>query len=102
MRLASVDACCLRTPSAAETFPASRRARTAWTRPTCLPSSADDDPPARVDLALQLVRRVGDLALGEVLLDRLDHAAELVDPGEVRVGGALHLVGERLHEVGAA
>ena len=108
MRLASVRR---RPPEDAErrsTFPASRRARTAWTRPTCLRSSAgsmcrigcwlvvalgvpvdaDDDPPSGVDLALQLVGRVGDLALGEVLLDRLDHPAELVDAREVRVGRA--------------
>src|SRR4051812_7761716 len=30
---------------------------------------ADDDPPAGVDLALELIACVGDLALGEVLLD---------------------------------
>src|SRR3954470_762275 len=40
---------------------------------------ADHDPPAGVDLALELVAGIGDLALREVLLDRLDHAAELVD-----------------------
>src|SRR3954447_799021 len=58
--------------------------------------------PAGVDLGLQLEARVGDLALREVLLDRVDHAAELVDAREVRVGLPLELVGERLHEVGAA
>ena len=63
---------------------------------------ADDDAPARVDLGLQLVGGVGDLALGVVLLDRRDHPAELVDLGEVVVGLALELVGQRLDEVGAA
>ena len=63
---------------------------------------ADDPAAAGVDLALQLEARVGDLALGEVLLDRLDHAAELVDAREVRVGAALELVGQRLDVVGAA
>ncbi len=31
-----------------------------------------------------------------------DHPAELVDLGEVLIAAALHLVGERLDEVGAA
>ena len=47
---------------------------------------ADDDAVAAVDAALQLVAGVRDLALREVLLDRLDHAAELVDAAEVVVG----------------
>ena len=63
---------------------------------------ADDDAPARVDLVLQLEGGVGDLALGEVLLDRGDHPAQLVDLGEVVVGLALELVGQRLDEVRAA
>ena len=63
---------------------------------------ADDDLIVIVDLLLQLERRVGDLALRVVALDRLDHAAELVDLGEVGVGLLLHLVGQRLDEVGAA
>jgi hypothetical protein len=47
--------------------------------PSRVAVDADDDPLAAVDLALELVRRVGDLALREAALDRLDHAAELVD-----------------------
>jgi hypothetical protein len=60
---------------------------------------ADDDALARVDLGLQLEGGVGDLALGVVLLDRGHHAAQLVDLGEVVVGLALELVGQRLDEV---
>ena len=63
---------------------------------------ADHDPLAAVDLALELVGRVGDLALREAALDRLDHAAELVDLAEVLVRARLQLVGQRLDEVGAA
>ena len=63
---------------------------------------ADHDAVARVDLGLQLVAGVGDLALREVLLDRFDHAAELVDPAEVVVGELLETVGQRLDEVRAA
>src|SRR5262249_23119131 len=63
---------------------------------------ADHDPLAAVELALVGEGGVGDLALGEVGADRLDHAAELVDAGEVVIGGGLDLVGEALHEVGAA
>src|SRR4051794_36243041 len=63
---------------------------------------ADDPAPAGVDLGLQLEARVGDLALREVLLDRVDHAAELVDPGEVLIRLPLELVGQRLDEVRAA
>src|SRR5688500_7661894 len=43
---------------------------------------ADDDPLAAFDLLLVPERRVRDLSLREVLLDRLDHPAELVDPVE--------------------
>src|SRR4029078_10655167 len=39
---------------------------------------ADDDPLLRLDLGLVLERRLRDLALEEVLLDRLDDAAELL------------------------
>ena len=46
---------------------------------------ADDDALPRLDLGLVAVRRLGDLALEEVLLDRRDHAAERVDPVEVLV-----------------
>jgi hypothetical protein len=44
---------------------------------------ADDDALAAVDLRLQLVGRVGDLALREEVLDRLHHPPEGVDAGEV-------------------
>src|SRR5919106_2374864 len=47
---------------------------------------ADHDPLTAVDLALEVVGRVGDLALRETALDRLHHAAELVDAPEVVVG----------------
>ena len=63
---------------------------------------ADDDAPPGVDPPLQLERGVGDLALREVVLDRLDHPAELVDAGEVGEGLALELVRERLDVVAAA
>ena len=46
----------------------------------------DDDPLLRLDLGLVAEGGLGDLALLEVLLDRLDHAAELLDPVEVVVG----------------
>src|SRR5438105_722441 len=60
------------------------------------------DALARVDLALQREGGVGDLALGVVALDGRHHAPELVDLAEVLVAACLHLVGERLDEVGAA
>src|SRR3954454_18261909 len=63
---------------------------------------ADHPAPAGVDLGLELEARVGDLPLGEVLLDRFDHAAELVDAREVPVRLLLELVGQRLDEVRAA
>ena len=62
----------------------------------------DHDPPALVHLLLVPERRVRDLALRIVLLDRLDHPSELVDLAEVLVGGRLHPVRQRLDEVGAA
>ncbi len=52
---------------------------------------ADDDALAGLDLGLVAEGGVGDLALHEVLLDRGDHAAELVDPVEVLVGLPLQL-----------
>src|SRR6188474_3319046 len=54
---------------------------------------ADDDPLTLVDLALIGESGVGDLALGEVAADRLDHPAQLVDAGEVLIRRPLHLVG---------
>ena len=63
---------------------------------------ADDDAFAGVDLLLVHERGVGDLALGEVLLDGGNHSAELVDLGEVVVRAALQLVGESLDVVAAA
>ena len=56
----------------------------------------------RVDGALVGVGRVHDLPLREAGLDRLDHAAELVDPAEVVEAAALHLRRQVLDEVGAA
>src|SRR5438105_10231500 len=46
---------------------------------------ADDDPLLRLDLRLVAERCIRDLTLEEVLLDRLDDAAELADPVEVVV-----------------
>src|SRR4029079_8459445 len=63
---------------------------------------ADDDAVAGLDLVLELEARVGDLALREPALERLDHAAELLDPAEVVVRERLHAVRQRLDEVGAA
>src|ERR1700709_1202351 len=47
---------------------------------------ADDDPLALVDLLLVGEGGVGDLALGIVATDRLDHPPQLVAPGEVTAG----------------
>ena len=55
-------------------------------RPRCSALTPTTIRSPRVDLGLQLERGVGDLALRVVALDRLDHAAELVDLGEVLVG----------------
>src|SRR3712207_1935781 len=63
---------------------------------------ADDLALAGVELPLQLPRRVGDLALWEVQLHRLDHPAELVDAAEVVVRALLQTVRQRLDEVRAA
>src|SRR5439155_14793584 len=63
---------------------------------------ADDHALAALDLGLVAEARLGDLALLEVLLDRRDHAAELLDPLEVVVRLALELVRELLEVVGAA
>src|SRR3982750_210872 len=48
---------------------------------------ADDDPLALVDLLLVGEGGIGDLALGVVAADRLDHPPQLVDALEVAVGG---------------
>src|SRR5690242_14609578 len=53
---------------------------------------ADDDALAALHLRLVAVRRLGDLPLHEVLLDRGDDAAELLDPVEVLVGLPLEFV----------
>ena len=59
---------------------------------------ADDPALALVDLALEAVGRLGDLALRVALDDRGDHAAPPVDLVDVRPDLALDLVGERLDE----
>ena len=53
---------------------------------------ADDDPLLRSRPRTGTEARLGDLALEEVLLDRGDDAAELLDPVEVVVGLPLELV----------
>src|SRR5207237_4186574 len=63
---------------------------------------ADDDAIARLDLLLVAERRLCDLPLEEVLLDRRDDAAKLFDPLEVLVRLPLELVGQVLEEVRAA
>src|SRR3954447_6435328 len=69
---------------------------------------ADHRVAAVVELALEVVGGLRDLALIPALLDRderaLEHraASERVDVGEDRLGLALHLVGELLHEPRAA
>ena len=60
-----------------------------------VPVDADDDPLSRLDLRLVPKRRLGDLPLEEVLLDRVDDAAEPVDPVEVLV----RLLFERVRQV---
>src|SRR5262245_59204017 len=60
---------------------------------------ADDDLLPPLDRLLELVRRLGDLALREALLDGLDHPAHPVDDVEVVVRAALHVEGEPLEEV---
>src|SRR5215207_8959252 len=54
---------------------------------------ADHDPSARVVLLLERVGGVGDLALREAALDRLDHPAQLIDLAEVVIGLRLDLIG---------
>src|SRR5712691_3724465 len=63
---------------------------------------AYDDALLRLDLRLVAERRLRDLALEEVLLDRCYDAAETLDPREVVVGLALELARQVLDEVGAA
>src|SRR5439155_15620379 len=67
-----------------------------------VPVDPDDDPLAALDLGLVAEARLGDLALLEVLLDRRDYAAELLDALEVVVGLPLELVRELLEVVRAA
>jgi len=59
----------------------------------------DDQPLLPLDLELELVGGVLDLALRVALLDRAHHAAELSDSGEVLLRVALDAVGERLDGV---
>ena len=69
---------------------------------------ADDDVLAAVQLPLELVRGLGDLALEPAFLDPAHRAvehragAELVDVREQLLGPAFHLVGERFDEVRTA
>ena len=63
---------------------------------------AHDDPLPGFDLALERERRLLDLVLRETLLDRLDRAAELVDPLDQLPGALLELTRERLNEERAA
>ncbi len=63
---------------------------------------ADDHALSGLDLALVAERRLGDLALEEVLLDGRDDSAELADPVEVLVRLRLEPVRQLLDEVGAA
>lgn len=60
---------------------------------------ADHDAVFRVDLHLKRKRRVGDLAPGEALLDRLDHSSKRVDLTEVLVSQLLHPIGQRFDEI---
>src|SRR5206468_5160554 len=62
----------------------------------------DDDALLGLDLGLVAERRFRDLALEEVVADRGDHAAELVDPAEVVVRLLLEPVGQILEVVAAA
>jgi hypothetical protein len=68
----------------------------------------DDDVAAVVELPLEVVGRLRDLALEPVVLDAVDRTlehrsvAERVEVGEQLLGLPLHLVGERLDEVRAA
>src|SRR5581483_6281507 len=57
---------------------------------------ADDDPLAALDLGLVAEARLRDLPLLEVLLDRRDDPAELVDPLEVLVRLPLELARQLL------
>ena len=52
-----------------------------------------------LDLALEAVRRLGDLLLEEAVADALEHAAQLADLLDVGDRLALGLVGQRLDEV---
>ena len=95
-RLAGGRAACAPAPDRSAASGSPRRRRL-WKRLTPTTTRSPG-----VDLGLQLVARVRDLALREVLLDGLDHPAELVDPAEVVVRELLEAVGERLDEVRAA
>ena len=60
---------------------------------------ADDRLLAAIDLALIVVRRVGDLLRRKTARDRLDHAAHLVDALDVSESVALDPINQRLHSV---
>ena len=57
---------------------------------------ADDDLLALLDHALRVVGRILDLAVDKAFLDGLERAAQFVDLGDVFLGAALDLVGQRL------
>ncbi len=63
---------------------------------------ADQDATARLDIALELLGGARDLPLEPAGFDSLDHATHRLDFREQAFRLALQLVGERLHEVGAA
>src|SRR3979411_2835213 len=61
----------------------------------------DDDPFRRLQLAFELERGIGDLALEEPVLDAPKDTALLVNLIEVALRAALHLIGKLLDEVRA-
>src|SRR3989339_809462 len=62
---------------------------------------ADHDLFAMVYLLLETISGIGDLELRVPLFNRRDHAAHVVDLGDVLPRLFLHLVGQGLNEVGA-
>src|SRR5919202_6981258 len=57
---------------------------------------ADDDPLTRLDLTLEAVRRLLNLALDEALLDCRDRSAQLIHPSDDVPGFGLQAVGQPL------
>jgi hypothetical protein len=57
-----------------------------------------DPPLPAIELALESICGVGDLALGVTLLDRLDHAPAAIDLVQISPHLALGFVGEALDE----